>query len=254
MKVWIGKPTNWFGPYQLAELLCFWVPEVEDKYGIKSKPHWVHQFGEYLAHGRIESKKERLIWKDNKDEHNTLLYKFLLWVDRVKNKIPRQRIKIDYWDTWSLDYTLAPIVLPMLKQLKETKHGSGYIDFEDVPEHMRTGEHEQWEGQKCFDFYHEDVEKRKYDVHDRYEWALDEMIFAFEHLIDDSWEDKYHFGEWDTYSEACKFDEEGNPTLYEMKYGENHTRKTDWDGLKAEWDRVDNGLRLFGKYFRTLWD
>jgi len=28
----------------------------------------------------------------------------------------------------------------------------------------------------------------------------------------------------------------------------------DREGLKAHNDRIDNGLKLFGKYFRTLWD
>jgi len=46
MKVYIGPYKNWFGPYQLAEKLCFWVKPVTDKYGIKSKPDWVHNFGD----------------------------------------------------------------------------------------------------------------------------------------------------------------------------------------------------------------
>lgn len=33
------------------------------------------------------------------------------------------QILIHPWDTWNMDHTLALIVLPMLKQLKETKHG-----------------------------------------------------------------------------------------------------------------------------------
>ena len=32
-------------------------------------------------------------------------------------------VKIDPWDTWSMYTTLSPIILPMLKQLKATKHG-----------------------------------------------------------------------------------------------------------------------------------
>lgn len=251
MKVYLGKPNNWFGPYQLADLLCFWVKEVEDEYGMKDKPDWVHNFGEFLAHGfHKETEENKRKW--NRDRPKTFLYKFLEWVH--SKKVKKEYIKIDYWDTWSMDHTLSPIILKMLKQLKATKHGSGYIDMEDVPEHMRTTETENWDDQKCFEFYHEDTEERKYNVHDRYEWALDEMIFAFEHLVDDSWEDKYSSGEMDHYSEACKWDENGKPTLYQMKEGPNHTYKCDYDGLAEEWKRVDNGLRLFGKYFRTLWD
>lgn len=253
MKIYLGKPNNWFGPYQLADLLCFWVKEVEDEYGMKDKPDWVHNFGEFLAHGfHKETPEEKKRWMNRKERPKTFLYKFLDWVHSKKPK--KKYIKIDYWDTWSMDHTLAPIILPMLKQLKETKHGSGFIDMEDVPEYMRTTENEQWDDQKCFEFYHEDEEKRKYDIHDRYDWALDEMIFAFDHLVDDSWEEKYHTGEYDLISEPCKFDENGKPTLYNMKEGPLHTHKCDYDGLKKEWDRVDNGLRLFGKYFRTLWD
>jgi len=32
-------------------------------------------------------------------------------------------VQIDPWDTWNMDHTLAYIILPMLIQLKETKHG-----------------------------------------------------------------------------------------------------------------------------------
>ena len=30
-------------------------------------------------------------------------------------------VRIDPWDTWSMDDTLAQIILPMLKQLKNTQ-------------------------------------------------------------------------------------------------------------------------------------
>jgi len=32
-------------------------------------------------------------------------------------------VQIDKWDTWSMDHTLAYIIVPMLNQLKETMHG-----------------------------------------------------------------------------------------------------------------------------------
>ena len=33
-------------------------------------------------------------------------------------------VKIDRYDTWSMDHTLADIILPMLKQLNTEKHGA----------------------------------------------------------------------------------------------------------------------------------
>jgi len=251
MKVYIGPYKNWFGPYQLAELLCFWVKKEKDEFGFEREPDWVHNFGNWLAHGSWDSEKTDPF--NRKYEKKTLLYKFLTWIDQFKKR--KQYIRIDPWDTWSMDSTLAPIILPMLKQLRSTKHGSPPVDLEDVPEEMRTVEHEEYESQKCFDFYHEDDTKNKrYSIHDRWDWVLNEMIFAFERLVDDSWEDKYSSGEMDHYSEPCEWDENGKPTLFTMKEGPNHTYKCDYDGLRKEWDRINNGLRLFGKYYRGLWD
>jgi hypothetical protein len=248
MKVWIGKPRNWFGPYQLAELLCFWAKEEKDEFGFPKKPDWVHNFGEWLAHGSIEPEPEvGQITPWDKDRPITWLYKILLWVDKQKNKFPKEYIKIDRWDTWSMDHTLAPIVLPMLKQLKETKHGSQFVDFEDVPEYMRTSNTEDYEDQKCFDFYHEDQEKRKYDVHDRWEWVLNEMIFAFE-SIDNEWEDQFETGELDL---QWKKLESG---MSQMIHGPNHTREYDMKGREEYQKRINHGFMLFGKYFRGLWD
>ena len=249
MKVYIGKYKNWFGPYQLADALCFWVKDVEDEYGMKSKPDWVHNFGEFLAHGFHKEKSNRFL---RDDRPQTWLYKFLSWIDSFKKRV--MYVKIDKYDTWSMDHTLAPIILPMLKQLKATKHGSPHVELEDVPEFMRTTTYEEWDSQKVFDFYLEDKYNTKYDVHERWDWVLSEMIFAFEHLVDDSWEDEFRSGEADWISEPCKWDENGKATLFQMKDGPNHTYKCDYDGMEKVYKRMENGFRLFGKYYRNLWD
>lgn len=252
MKVYIGPYKNWFGPYQLAELLCFWAKKEKDEYGFERDPDWVHNFGNWLAHGSWDGEKRDPF--SRKDEHKTLLYKFLLWVDKFKKR--RQYIKIDRYDTWSMDSTLAPIILPMLKQLKATKHGSGMVDDEDVPEKFRTSYNpNDYEQLELFPEKKDAADEAANDlIHLRWDYVLDEMIFAFEHLVDDSWEDKYSSGEIDHYSEPCAWDENGKPTLYTMKDGPNHTYKCDYEGLQKEWDRVNKGLLLFGKYYRNLWD
>lgn len=52
----------------------------------------------------------------------TPISKSIQWVlDRIHPQI--NYVKIDPWDTWSMFNTLAAITLPMLKQLKATKHG-----------------------------------------------------------------------------------------------------------------------------------
>ena len=56
-------------------------------------------------------------------------------------------IQIDPWDTWNMYNTLADIILPMLKQLKETKHGSPVVELEDVPEELRYTETYDYDSQ-----------------------------------------------------------------------------------------------------------
>jgi hypothetical protein len=160
-------------------------------------------------------------------------------------------IKIDNWDVWNMDHTLSPIILPMLKKLKETKHGSPFVELADVPEHLRYTTTEDYDSQSTFDFYHEhEFKEGEADIHARWNWVLDEMIYAFEHLVDDTWEDKFASGEIDMVFVKC----EDNPHLSTMEHGPNHTYVCDYDGIRKVYDRIDNGLRLFGKYYRGLWD
>lgn len=58
----------------------------------------------------------------------------------------------------------------------------------------------------------------------RWNYVLGEMIHAFERIVDEEWEQDFHNGaEFDT------------------------------KGYLLECERINNGLRLFGKYFRGLW-
>jgi hypothetical protein len=251
MKVYIGKYKNWFGPYQLAEKLMFWVPQEKDEWGFYHTADKVHKFGEWLAHGSIEPEAEvGSIRSWDRERPMTFVYKFLLWIDKLKDKIPRQYIKIDRWDTWSMDSTLSPIILPMLKKLKVEKHGyPTNLDYEDLPEHLRLTDcrGDDYQQMTLFDNIptHQDGESLG-EV--QWNWIMDEMIFAFDHLVDQSWEEKYHTGvidfKWKKLEDGCS----------QMLHGENHTHVCDYDGLNAEWERVNNGLRLFGKYYRSLWD
>jgi len=231
MKVKIGPYKNWVGPYQIAEALCFWAKKEKDEYGFEHTADWVHNFGTWLAGG---------------EDKQSWLHKFCLWVESKRTRTIK--VKIDRWDTWSMDHTLAHIVLPMLKQLKETKHGSPFVDDEDVPEELRSTNAEPKENEYDTDSNH----------FKRWDWVMDEMIFAFECKLDDSWEDAFRSGEHDI--KWIPVDREGNVVtekevkLYQMADGPNHTYKCDYEGMKVVQDRIENGFRLFGTYYSGLWD
>ena len=241
MHVKIGPYKNWFGPYRLAEKILFWIPKEKDEYGFPQTAARVHQFGEWLAHGSVEPEPEVGDIHDwNRDRHETWIYKVLQWIDKKKKR--KVYVHIDKWDTWSMDDTLSYIILPMLKQLKATKHGAPGVDDEDVPEHLRsTSAPELTEEQK-------NVHSPDDNHFKRWEYVLDEMIFAFQNKVDDNWEGQFTTGEYDYLSEKT------SENMYQIVQGPNHTAVTDWDGRKAYSNRIENGFRLFGKYYSSLWD
>lgn len=227
MKVKIGPYKNWIGPYQIANALCFWVPEVADADGFKSKPDWVHDFGTWLSGG----------------EHGeSWLLKVCQWIESKRTR--QVYVRVDQYDTWSMDHTLAHIVLPMLKQLQATKHGAPWVDDSDVPDELKATSAPPKTNE-----YDTDTNHFK-----RWDWALGEMIFAFECKLDDSWQDKYRSGTIDMKFEPCEWDESGKATMSRMTRGPNDTYHCDYDAMAVEQSRITNGFRLFGKYYENLWD
>jgi hypothetical protein len=238
MKVYIGPHRSWVGPYQLAEKILFWMD--------KDKDDRVYNFGEWLAHGSVEPEPKFGTGAEilsRKERPNTLLYRFLLWIESKRKR--KVKIRIDPYDTWGMDSTLSMIILPMLQQLHATKHGAPLVDDDDVPEHLRSTTAPPRENEWDTDGNH----------FLRWDWIMDELIWTFTQLHPDcDWEGQYRTGEYDLQSVPCEWDDLGNPSLYELKDGPNHTAKIDQEGLKAHQDRINNGLRLFGKYYQGLWD
>ena len=183
-------------------------------------------------------------WDDNKDWEDRAWERFedaLQWlynntINRYLDKLERKvRVRIDRYDTWSMDHTLAHIVVPMLKQLKATKHGSPWVDDEDVPEELKSTSALPKEDEYDIDSNH----------HTRWEWVLDEMIWAFEQKVRDNWEGDYY-----------KYDHV-EPNKDSTNFSESLGLKLVWEdreGRKAHQERMSNGFRLFGKYYENLWD
>jgi len=160
----------------------------------------------------------------------------------IKNE-PKVSVHIDDFDTWSMDHTLAYIIEPMLKQLKETKQGGPYVYPEDVPSELRPTKKELTAYTK-----NGETDSKFFE---RWDWVMDEMIFAFESKHND-WEEQFHSGEHDhQFVEITEGKLKGHS---EMVKGPNDTFEIDWEGRTAYQERISNGFRLFGKYFENLWD
>ena len=169
-------------------------------------------------------------------------------IGKYPKKINGERkvsVKIEPFDTWSLDHTLAYIIHPALLQLKEDKHGSPLVDDEDAPEELRSTAAPAKEHEWDTDALH----------HDRWGWVLDEMIWAFAQKLDDKAEDQFHSGEHDIeWVKVNPEETDEEKQAFEMKRGPNDTHVFDHEGWEKWNARKSNGFRLFGKYYEALWD
>ena len=202
MKIYLGKPRyHWVSPYKIIE---------------------------FFHYGELDYDKPWV--KRTVDILNPFSVAWMKFLDFVHPEI--KVIKIDRWDTWSMDSTLSPIILTMLKQLKATKHGSPNVDDEDVPAELQ---YKKPRKKGPADVHR--IDDNDELIHRRWDHVLDAMIWSFEQLVDDDWESIYF-----------------TPTNEDDEFLGG--KKLDWnrEGWVAHNQRIEYGLRLFGKYFRALWD
>lgn len=226
MKVYIGPYKTWIGPYQIADVVFFWVKKSRKGFYLSdSDPRWLRwdyklhdKFGDWLADSWVSSFCE---WVHEKRGDQTI------------------KVRIDRHDTWNMNNTLAHIIYPMLVQLKNTKHGAPWIDDEDVPEHLRSTnappKENEWDTDELF--------------FDRWDWVLDEMIWTFDQLSQDDAEEKFYSGNID-----IRFEKDEDSENSKMIKGPNDTFTVDKEAREIWSKRLSNGTRLFGKYYKNLWD
>ena len=215
MKVWISNYRNhWISPYTIIENIFFWTDwskcgrnkSIIDDKDYVNHPAWVDR------------------WADRITPISTAVRVVLDFIHP-----PIKYVKIDRWDTWSMDHTLAHIILPMLKQLDKSKHGAPYTNDEDVPEYLRSHMAQPKENEWDTDSLH----------FMRWNWILAEMVWAFEQELKDDDEaqfyEHYEINDW-----------VWNKPMPKLKVDEK--------GLKAHQERKANGFKLFGKYYQNLWD
>jgi hypothetical protein len=213
MRVKIGPFVDWLGPHQIADAVFFWLEKYPEE---GDEDRLVYKLRDKLS--------EFLAGKNNSSK----LHAFCQWLhDKRKRKVV---VKLDHYDHWNAGHTLALVILPVLKALKEHKHGSPDVEFGDVPENL-------WPKQPASfaNNYTDDT------VHERWAWVLDEIIWTFEQEIDDDSESQF-------YDHTDANDPNDNLMTQVGKI------KINQEGLDFHNERRANGFRLFGKYYQALWD
>jgi hypothetical protein len=213
MKVYLSNYRNhWLSPYVILKTICFWEKDEDRIYNLKEEVNnpyvkWVNFLNPICE-----------VWQ-----------KILDFIHPRFNYV-----KLDRWDTWSMDHTLAYIIHPMLVQLNKSKQGAPFTDDEDVPEYLRSHMAQPKE-------YEWDTDSLHFM---RWEWILKEMTWAFEQELKDDDESQF-FDHSECGDEKFPWNKDGQ---YVSKL------KMDEEGLKKHQDRKRNGFRLFGKYYQALWE
>lgn len=155
-----------------------------------------------------------------------------------RGSVKKCEVKVEYGDDWSADWTIAQIVHPLLIQLQETKHGAPLVDDEDVPEELRST--------SCA------PKENEWDTDDnhfkRWDWVLQEMIFAMQEIANDN------ENEPEMFKRVGEMVSEENPdgTFTMVSSGFEIIPEMKEPNLQYH-ERIQNGCRLFGKYFTALW-
>lgn len=215
--------SHWISPLTIVERVFFWTP-----WSRQGRIHLVVEDKDYVP---------MPAWAERLADAIEPFSRALQWLlDLVHPQI--NYVKLDRWDTWSMDHTLADIILPMLWQLKETKHGAPFTDDEDVPEYLRSHMAQPKE-------YEWDTDSLHFQ---RWDWILAEMIWAFEQKVQDDAEAQ--FFDHSAYDGSRLGDQEYLDDIT------NNVSKVKYDKVGHEvWSkRKANGFRLFGKYYEALWD
>ena len=177
-------------------------------------------------HTRYMDKKYEWNWPENQTKFEDFLEKLEDFIQTLyvpinyfldKRKSQVVKVRIDPWDTWSMDHTLAEIILPMLIQLKESRNRGAplAIDPNDVPEDLRPDEIKS-DDENLLSAWESHNEKH----FAAWDWILDEMIWAFE--------------------KKCSTDYGLFDNMSDDEYKNHH-------------ERMKNAFLLFGKYYEDLW-
>ena len=220
MKVWLSNYRNhWISPYVILKKVCFWEKDEDRIYNLKEE---------------VNNPYEK--WVNLLDPICQGIQKVLDFVHPRFNYV-----KLDQWDTWSMDHTLAYIIHPMLLQLKETKHGAPYTDDKDVPKELKSTSAPPKENEWDTDEFH----------FQRWDYILDEMIWAFEQELKD--DDENQFFDHSAYDKPDGSKSNHKEWFDDMSKAQSKL-KVNWKGLKEHQKRKANGFRLFGRYYSHLWD
>lgn len=150
-----------------------------------------------------------------------------------KGEIKKCDVQVEYSDDWNADWTIATMVLPLLKKVKENKQVAPFVEDMHVPEHLRSTSAPPKENEWDTDA----------NYFKRWYYVLDEMLFAMQEIAN-HYENEPEVFVWPEENEHL-------PLMEQMRLSIKIPGAE--ESFKAYHSRIQNGCVLFGTYFRSLW-
>jgi len=155
----------------------------------------------------------------------------------------RAEIRIDPWDTNSIEITLARIILPLLLEHKDRAPS--------IPSELIKGIEVVDYNQMCFDFIHEDSATPYEQAEKEWNEILDKMIWSFQQILTGDWDSNYHHIKPKVDFETMDYI---SPTTDKLEiFRAKNEYWYDRVGHELHYQRIREGLELFGKYMLYLW-
>ena len=145
-------------------------------------------------------------------------------------KKPRiENVQVHPWDTYSAYHTLALVIYPVLTAYKTDILEKGAVPAEFL-ETVDVSDMTEEEAQTTHERIYSEAEGK-------WEAVLDKIIWSFNEIKDD------YAGEEEFFAVNEDADEKDIEARYDI----------DNDGLNDYYEKIDSGLALFGRYYRSLW-
>lgn len=155
---------------------------------------------------------------------------------RMKGK----KVYFSYRDTFSLDSVLSPVILSALKRFKEVVTSPEHSEWRGIP------------GRVIWDLFPDSdgnlTDEQSAQADARWLEILDTMIYAFDHKNEPNLKDynfKFHHRVLERYENGSS------------RITIDHDNEAEYQRFRADekaWqDKVEEGLGLFSRHFKSLW-
>lgn len=155
-----------------------------------------------------------------------------------------KKMEIGFTDLFNLDGVLGRVIVACLEAFKKEEHAGFTVEDAHLPDHLAYLKPLVVDGKYTDEIYGGNSDP----LHkERFNYIIDEMIFAFQSCYDSSLEDYWiPDPDYDPTQDTLITQADGS-LLFNLDITEDDVKREAYE------KRVRNGFNLFSRYYRSLW-